>query len=140
VRLYVSSTASDGNFFAYLEEVGASGDVIYVTEGQLRAIHRKLSEEEGLYRSAVPQRSFEKKDAMPLVPGEVAELVFDLLPTSYLFKKGSSVRVALAGADKDHFALLKQEPAPTLTFHRNRAHASAIALPVVPRQLRGNKP
>jgi putative CocE/NonD family hydrolase len=147
VRLFVSSTASDGNFFAYLEEVAFSGEVIYVTEGQLRAVHRKLSEEERPYQGVAPHRSFEKQDAMPLVPGEVAELVFDLLPTSYLFKKGSSVRVALAGADKDHFALMKQEPAPTLAFHRNRVHASAIELPVVSRSpavpgraKRGNEP
>jgi putative CocE/NonD family hydrolase len=133
VKLYVSSTADDGNFFVYLEEVDASGNVIYVTEGQLRAIHRKLSEEERPYQGVIPHRSFEKKDAMPLVPGEVAELVFDLLPTSYLFKKGSSVRVALGGADKDHFKLMEKEPAPTLTFYRNRVHASAIELPVVPR-------
>jgi putative CocE/NonD family hydrolase len=133
VKLYVSSTAEDGNFFAYLEEVDPSGDVIYVTEGQLRAIHRKLSEGERPYPGVIPHRTFEKEDAMPLVPGEVAELVFDLLPTSYLFKKGSSVRVALAGADKDHFELRREEPAPTLTFHRNRAHASLIELPVVPR-------
>ena len=134
VKLYVSSTADDGNFFAYLEEVDASGNVIYVTEGQLRAIHRKLSQEERPYQGVIPHRSFEKKDAMPLVPGEVAELVFDLLPTSYLFRKGNSVRVALAGADKDHFELMKTEPSPTLTFHRNREHASAIELPVVPRR------
>ena len=70
---------------------------------------------------------------MPLVPGEVAELVFDLLPTSYLFRKGHSVRVAIAGADKDHFALMETTPSPKLTFYRNNRRASAITLPVVPR-------
>jgi putative CocE/NonD family hydrolase len=133
VRLFVSSTADDGHFFAYLEEVDPVGNVVYVTEGQLRAVHRKLSREQPPYRLAVPYRTFEKKDALPLVPGEVAELVFDLLPTSYLFKKGSSVRIALGGADEDHFALMKREPPPELTFQRNRAHASALELPVVPR-------
>jgi putative CocE/NonD family hydrolase len=133
VTLFVSSTAADGQFFAYLEEVDPLGNVIYVTEGQLRALHRKLSDEEPPYRVAVPYRSFAKQDAMPLISGEVAELVFDLLPTSYLFKKGNSVRVALGGADRDHFEPMKQDPAPELTFHRNRAHASAIELPVISR-------
>ncbi len=133
VRLFVSSTAQDGNFFAYLEDVGPTGHVTYVTEGQLRALHRRLSDAEPPYATVVPYRTFKRGDAQPLVPGEVAELVFDLLPTSYLFKQGHSVRIALAGADKDHFALLKTDPPPTLTFYRNRSHASAVALPVIPR-------
>ena len=73
-----------------------------------------------------------RKDGMPLVPGEVAELVFDLLPTSYLFKKGHSIRVAIAGADKDHFPLMKEEPAPTLKFFRTSDYPSVIELPVIP--------
>ncbi len=131
VRLYVSSTADDGNFFAYLEDVDPTGDVTYVTEGELRALHRKLSDEKPPYVDVVPYRTFNRRDAMPLVPGEVAELVFDLLPTSYLYKKGHSIRVAIAGADKDHFALMKTDPPPTLTVFRNKHHASAIDLPVV---------
>src|SRR5690606_3654978 len=37
VRLNVSSTAAYGDFFVYLEDVDAEGQVILVTEGQLRA-------------------------------------------------------------------------------------------------------
>jgi len=133
VRLFVSSTADDGNFFVYLEDVDLKGNVTYVTEGQLRALHRKLSDEQPPYKDVVPYHSFKRNDGQPLAPGEVAEIVFDLLPTSYLFLKGHSVRVAIAGADKDHFALMKVEPPPTLTFYRNNIHASAIELPVVPR-------
>jgi len=133
IRLFVTSTAEDGNFFVYLEDVDASGGVTYVTEGELRALHRRLSDERPPYRLLVPYRSFERKDARPLVPGEMAELVFDLLPTSYLFRKGHSIRLAIAGADKDHFALLAADEPPTLTFHRSEAHPSAIELPIVPR-------
>ena len=70
---------------------------------------------------------------MPLVQGEVNELVFDLLPTSYLFKTGHAVRVALAGADKDHFVLMPGEP-PRLRFYRGEGHASRLDLPVIFRQ------
>ena len=133
VTLYVSSTADDGNFIAYLEDVDPEGNVTYVTEGQLRALHRKLSDEQPPYPHVVPYRTFKHKDTMPLVPGETAELIFDLLPTSYLYRKGHSIRVAIAGADKDHFALMKTEPTPTLKFHRNSVWASAIELPVIPR-------
>jgi putative CocE/NonD family hydrolase len=133
VRLYVSASADDGNFFVYLEDVEPSGHVTYVTEGQLRALHRKLSDEEPPYKMAVPYHTFKKIDAMPLLPDKVTELVFDLLPTSYLFRKGHSIRVAVAGADKDHFALMETTPPPSLKFYRNSVHASAIDLPVIPR-------
>jgi len=132
ITLFVSSTATDGNFFVYLEDVDEEGRVTYVTEGGLRAIHRRLSQEEPLYLQVVPYRTFKRGDAMPLVPGEAAGLVFDLLPTSYLFQEGHSIRVALAGADRSHFATLFDEP-PTVRFYRDRAHPSCIELPVVPR-------
>jgi len=101
---YVTSTETDGNFFAYLEEVTPSGRVRYVTEGCLRAVHRKVSRRKPPYRLFVPHHTYERSDARPLVSGEIAELVFDLLPTSYLFKKGNRVRVALAGADRLRFS------------------------------------
>lgn len=133
VKLYVASTADDGNFFVYLEDVDPTGHVTYVTEGMLRALHRKISDEEPPYKLLVPYHTFKRKDAMPLIPGQVAEVSFGLLPTSYLYQKGHSVRLAIAGADKDHFALLKTDPPPTLQFQRNDAYASAVDLPVIPR-------
>jgi predicted acyl esterase len=78
-----------------------------------------------------PYHSFKRKDSMPLVPGEVAQLTFELLPTSYLFKRGHSIRLALAGADKDHFVVLPG-PAPNWRVYRDSAHASCISLPVIP--------
>ena len=132
VTLFVSSTAPDGNFFVYLEDVDESGHVDYVTEGQLRAIHRKLSDEEPPYVTVVPYRTFNRADAMSLVSGEVAELTFDLLPTSYVFKEGHAVRVAIAGADSDHFAPAPGT-SPTIKCHRDSVHPSHIDLPTMPR-------
>jgi putative CocE/NonD family hydrolase len=129
VILYVASTARDGNFFAYLEDVDEQGGVTYVTEGMLRGIHRRLSSGTPPYRDLVPCRTFSRADAAPLEPGEVTELIFDLLPTSYLFRAGHRVRLALSGADRDHFYVPPGEP-PVLRFHRDRVHASRIALPV----------
>lgn len=131
VTLYVTSTAKDGNFLVYLEDVAPNGRVAYVTEGGLRAIHRKLSDKTPPYPHVVPYRTFLKEDAMPLEPGEVAELVFDLQPVSYLFQKGHAIRAALAGADASHFTHPPGDP-PTLRFCRNSKHASRIDLPVMP--------
>jgi uncharacterized protein len=69
VTLRVASTATDGNFFVYLEDVAPDGKATYVTEGELRALHRKLSTQMPRYKTTYPYRTFAAKDAQPLVPG-----------------------------------------------------------------------
>lgn len=130
ITLFVRSTATDAQFFVYLEDVTANGDVYYVTEGVFRALHRKIGEETPLYLVPVPYHSFKRQDAMPLVPGEVAEITFHLQPVSHLFRKGHSIRVALAGADKDNFALVPPSP-PKIEVLRSQAYPSHILLPVM---------
>jgi putative CocE/NonD family hydrolase len=130
VTLFVSSSADDGAFHVYLEDIDARGRVSYVTEGLLRAIHRRINDAAAPYRQPVPYRTFKREDAKPLVPGEVSELRFDLLPTSYVFEKGHHIRVAIAGADASHFTIIPGGP-PTIAVHRNRRHASRIDLPVI---------
>jgi len=68
----------------------------------------------------------------------LTEIRFDLLPTSYLFKKGHRIRIALAGADKDHFLVLPSGTAPTVRLARDQQRASAVLLPVVNRDLANN--
>jgi putative CocE/NonD family hydrolase len=131
VTLYATTTATDGAFFVYLEDVDESGHVAYVTEGELRAVDRKVSDETPPFKQFVPYHSFKRKDALPVVPGEVMELKFGLLPTSMLFKKGHRIRVAIAGADKSVFARVPVEGTPTVTVERDRRHASFIELPLM---------
>jgi uncharacterized protein len=135
VSLQVSSTHSDGAFYVYLEEVDEAGKVTYITEGQLRAIHRKISTDVP-YQPAPAYHSFRRKDALPLKPGEIAELRFALLPISVLIKKGHRIRVAIAGHDKSVFARVPAEGTPTIRIARNRDHTSFIELPVVARSSR----
>jgi putative CocE/NonD family hydrolase len=132
VHLFAESTARDGAVHAYLEDVDPGGRVTLVTEGHLRLLHRKLSEARPPYRSAVPYRSYEKADAAPMEQGEIAELCFDLLPISYVFFAGHSLRVAIAGADRDHFAPIAPG-APTLRFHCGGVYPARIELPVAAR-------
>lgn len=133
VNLLVASTATDGAFFAYLEDIDEKGVVTYVTEGALRALHRKISTESPPYKLLVPYHSFKKKDALPLVAGQIAELTFGLQPTSVLIRKGHRLRIAIAGADKDTFARIPANGTPTIKVARNKRHASWIELPVIPR-------
>lgn len=133
VTLYVTSTESDGAFHVYLEDVDEDGRVLYLTEGQLRAIHRRVSEDDPPLELFVPHHSFLRKDARPLVPGEVAEIRFGLLPVSALVRKGHRLRVAIAGHDRDTFGRIPAEGVPTVTVRRSPDHPSHIALPVLRR-------
>lgn len=132
-KLFMSTDTKDAQIIVYLEDVDETGHVTYVTEGMLRLIHRKLSDEKPPYESGVPYRTFEKEDAMPMVPGEVAELVFDFLPTSYQFKKGHKVRLAVAGHDSSHFRNIYREfdKLPTFTIYRDKEHPSSVELPII---------
>ncbi len=131
VTLYVASTQEDGAFFVYLEDVDESGVVRYITEGLLRGIHRKLSDETSPYVTSKPFRTFKRVDAMPLPRGEIVELTFGLLPTSVVIRRGHRIRVAIAGADKDTFLRIPAQGAPSLQIARNQHFASHIRLPVV---------
>jgi putative CocE/NonD family hydrolase len=133
VGLFVSSSETDGAFFVYLEDVDEKGAVTYLTEGDLRALHRKISKEASPVKILVPYHSFRRKDALPLEPGKIAELNFGLQPTSVLIKKGHRLRIAIAGADKDTFARIPAGGSPTITVAHNKRSSSWIDLPVITR-------
>ncbi len=130
VTLYVASTATDGTFFVYLEDVDEEGHVTYITEGMLRALHRHFGKSAPPYKNVVPYRTFSRRDARSLMPGEITSLTFDLLPTSYVFKKGHRIRLAVAGADHTHFRILPGPP-PTITLYRTSIFPSHLHLPIV---------
>lgn len=132
VWLYLSASTSDAAVFVYLEDVAPDGSVTYVTEGHIRALHRKLSSEPAPTWQAGPYRTYRRADAMPLVPGEPVELAFELLPTSYVFKAGHRIRVAIAGADADHFARVPSDETviPRFRVFHDSQRPSRVQLPV----------
>jgi putative CocE/NonD family hydrolase len=130
VTLHVTSSHTDGAFYVYLEDVDPSGRITYVTEGQLRALHRKVSPAGSPYELQVPYHTFRREDAAPLVPGEPAEISFGLHPTSVLIRKGHRIRILIAGHDAGTFVRIPAEGTPTLAIARNREAASCIDLPM----------
>src|SRR6185437_10454127 len=108
------------------EDVAPDGRVAYVTEGQLRAVHRRCPTPRAL--GEIPERTFLREHGMPLPAGEVAEIAFELLPISWRFERGHAVRLAIAGGDGDHFARSK---AATMRVHRAGRWPSRVELPVV---------
>jgi hypothetical protein len=130
VRLYVTSTEPDGAFIVYLEDVHPGGKVTYITEGMLRAIHRRVYSESVRNKLELPQHTYLREDGEPLKPGEPAELSFCLLPTSVLLKAGHRLRLSIAGHDKGTFPRIPAQGNPVVTVLRNRIYCSSIDLPV----------
>jgi putative CocE/NonD family hydrolase len=128
VHLFLSANAPDGGLFAYLEDVRPDGRVNYMTEGQLRLMHRKVAMP---LPFAGPLHSYRRADALPVVPGEVTEAVFDLLPTSILFRAGHAIRLAIAGADAGTFDVPMPVRPVVYDVRRERAHPSRIELPIM---------
>jgi hypothetical protein len=131
VTLYLSSTVEDGAFFVYLEDVDERGVVRYITEGQVRGIHRRLATEAAPYWTGMPYRDFKRASAAPLPRGEMVELVIGLQPTSVLIRRGHAVRVALAGADRDTFARIPENTIPTWQVAHGAVQGSFIQLPII---------
>jgi putative CocE/NonD family hydrolase len=132
VRLYLSSDHEDGGFHVYLEDVAPDGRVTYLTEGLLRAIHRKEKDpSEAPFVPLGVYHTFRREDAAPLVPGEVTEIGLTLLPISTVFRQGHSIRVAIAGHDMAMKDRCPQEGVPEITVERNAKHPSRVILPVM---------
>lgn len=128
VSVRLSTTHQDGAVYAYLEDVAPDGAVTYITEGQLRFVHRHL---DGGPVSPTPgQHSYQSDDALPVSPGEVMELVVRLRPTSVRLEAGHRIRVAIAGHDTANFARLPARGVPTWTLHHDAAAPSLLSLPV----------
>ena len=130
VHLWIGSTAKDGDFFVYLEEVDAEGKSHYISEGTLRASHRALHKP--YYDNlGLPFHRSHKEDVAELIPGDPVELALDLLPTSNIFNAGNRIRITVTCADKDNASTPKLTPPPTVSVYRNAEHASSIILPVI---------
>ena len=63
-------------------------------------------------------------------PGVPETARFALLPISWKLQRGSRLRVAIAGADCDHFAQVPHGRPPLLQFTLGGAEASFLDLPL----------
>lgn len=129
VHVRLSADGTDAAVFAYLMDVAPNGRITLVTEGLLRALHRGL--DAGFPPPGdAPSPSFLATDGRPLEAGVPAELSFELLPTSYRFGAGHRLRLAIAGADCDHFASVPAG-ATVLDLLWGGADPARLDLPVV---------
>jgi hypothetical protein len=111
VALRVSLDAPLGHFIARLEDVHPDGRVSLVAAALLNGAQR-----------ADPLKP------EPLVPGQPVELAFDLHFSTWTFRPGHRVRLAVTNAQ---FPMIWPTPHPmTMTLHLGEG--SALRLPVIP--------
>lgn len=155
IDLWVSSTASTGDFYVYLEDVDENGKAVLVTEGLLNAQFHKLYDNDEMIlggdsdinvKPELPWHGYEKgqADLDVFANGEIVKLTIDLLPTSWVFKAGNSIRISIACADAPTFELTPElcpdnNPTnpnniiPEITVHRTELYRSGIILPIIPK-------
>ncbi len=130
IHLWLSTQASDLDVFAYLEEVDRIGNSTYISQGNLRASHRKPGQAP-FKNLGLPWYDHFESDLQSIPAGEPFKLVFDLLPTAYQFTQGNRIRITVAFADADNFDTPILDPAPTLRILRNSSHPTYVELPVI---------
>jgi len=129
IYLRLSANTDDLAIYAYLEDVAPDGSVTYITEGQLRAVHRKVRDDLPLAGYGV-QHSYLAEDKQALVPDEVVMMAFTLQPTSVRINKGHKIRIAIAGHDEGNFERVPAEGNPTVTFYHDEDEPSYLVLPM----------
>jgi putative CocE/NonD family hydrolase len=129
VHIWLNADAPDLDTFVYLEEVDGNGNSTYITEGELRASHRQLSQAP-FSNFGLPWHNYFESESELIPPDEPIELVFDLRPTAWRFSPGEQVRITVAFADAGNFDTPILDPAPTLQILRDTGHRSYVDLPI----------
>ena len=142
LKLFASSTAIDTQFIVKLtdqhpQDAAARGNgeqpaFTPVSKGWLKASHR----EKDMTRSKPEGPFYTHTNPQPLTPGEIYQFDVEVLPISYVFKKGHRLRLELANGDSPATDGVFSHPyhptqMGTDTIHHDAAHASCILLPVV---------
>ncbi len=113
VELWVSSAEKNADVFVYLEEVDRRGKSWYITEGQLRASwHREgeLAAQLGVSYQPQPDLPWhgftpEYENREVFAGDEPVLLRFDLMPVGWKLRKGSRIRINVAGLDYGNFEI-----------------------------------
>lgn len=153
VRLWVSSSEDYGDLHFYLEDVAPDGASLLVSEDPIRVGFNRLVDDDEILgdgssldlKPDLPWHGFNKSDYTDRVfaDGAIVEVVTDINPVSWVFRKGHSIRLSIAAADWPTFELHpklspQNDPAapdtivPTITIHYGDGMPSQIDLPVIP--------
>ncbi len=132
LALWITSTHTDGNFIACLEEVTSDGVSHFITEGMMRGSHAK-EHHNNIYASmGIPYHRGFKEDKVELSETEPMKLSFHLEAFSRIIKKDSRLRISISCGGSGF-----QQPEgfpnemPTIKLHTGPVTDSALTLPVI---------
>ncbi|WP_378731212.1 CocE/NonD family hydrolase [Nocardia brasiliensis] len=125
VKLWAASTAVDTDFVARLEVLAPDGSAINLNNGILRTAFRdSLS------------------NPTPIVPGQPYQFTIKIWPTSYQFKAGDRIRIALSSSDYPQYAPNPNTGEPfgestrteiaTQSIYKDPEHPSSVTVPIIP--------
>mgnify|MGYP000594770501 CR=1 FL=1 len=114
-KLFISSSTTDADLLLTLRLfdpqdkevlfVGAVDPNVPLTQGWLRASHRKLDASRSL-----PWRPFHSHDEVqPVVPGNIYELDIEIWPTCIVVPSGYRLKLTVSGHDFDHGPVLDRK-------------------------------
>jgi uncharacterized protein len=127
VELYAASSAVDTDFTALLVDVDPSGYARFLTDGIVRARYREST-----------------KQASLITPGEIYKYTIDLWATGNVFKAGHRIRLYISSSNFPRFNRnlntgediigSSRSVRARQTIYHDGDHASALILPLIPRQ------
>ena len=129
VSAKIENGPEDADFFVCLTDVAPDGATFLVTEGHLRA-SRRLTAEPPYDFLGLPWHPAGYGDCMPMRGALPTRLDIDLMPTSYVFRRGHCLRVQVSNHLQGFYAL-ESDPPAKIRLHRDSLYSSYVALPVV---------
>lgn len=138
VTLYLTSTTSDAQIHATLDDVAPDGTSVPVTLGALLGSMRKVDPSQSWYdrngKLVTPYHPFTQQSAEPIKSGDVVRLDIELFGTVWQFAKDHRLRLTITTADQP-WAVPSAAQVATLTggvyaVQRDAAHASFVNLPL----------
>jgi uncharacterized protein len=141
LKLFASSDQVDTQFIVKLadqhpqdaaaQQKGEQPASTIVSKGWLKASHREKDA-----RSTDVRPFYTHTNPQPLDPGTIYQFDIEVLPTSYVFKKGRRIRLEIVNCDSPLTDSVFSHPyhpsqIGSDTIHHDAAHASCILLPVI---------
>ena len=130
VTLNLTTSMKDIDLYVSLQEVDESDSINQVSEGALRALHRKESEPFFNNMGLPFQRHYEE-DLLSIPLDQPVKLAFDLLPTAKVFTKRHRIRVTISCNNAEWKEMSKEEQAPVIKIVGRHQTEPEIRLPVV---------
>jgi putative CocE/NonD family hydrolase len=142
LKLFAASSAIDTQFVVKLSDQhpqdeaaprkGEQPAFTPASKGWLKASHR----EKDVTRSTRLRPFYTHAKPQPLTPGALYEFDIEVMPMSYVFRKGHRIRLELANSDSPFTDGIFAHPyhptqIGTDTIHHDAAHASCLMLPVI---------